>query len=129
MSQPGFYPLRYMDMLTHPVKTMSAIKTISRVALALTLLASLGACTVIPAQHGYYRPAPVYVETYPAYGYGSSRGYYGDDHYYDRRGYGGYREQRNYQEPRRVESPLENAARVHRDIRRSLGLPRLPGMP
>lgn len=116
-------------MINHNVNAMSAAKKISRVLLTIALLGSLGACTIVPAQRGYYRPAPAYVETYPVYGYGYSRSYHDDHHHYDNRGYGGYREQRGYQGPVRIESPLESAARVHRDVRRSLGLPRLPGMP
>jgi len=109
---------------------MSAAKTLSRVVLSLTLLGSLGACTVVPAQRGYYRPPPAYVETYPVYGYGYARSYRDDHHHHDEhRGYNSYRDQRSYREPVRIESPLESAARTHRNIRRSLGLPRLPGMP
>lgn len=114
-------------MLTDKVKAMTTARIISRIALTVALVGSLGACTIVPAQPGYYRSGPAYVETYPAYRHGHSDHYRGDNHrYYDNRG---YREQRSYQEPRRIQSPLEAAARTHRDVRRSLGLPRLPGMP
>ena len=73
-----------------------------RLSLAAVLFASLGACTVVPVHPvGYRAPPPVYVESY----------------------------ERHYREPQRGPSPLESAARTHRDVRRSLGLPRLPGMP
>lgn len=97
---------------------------LTRLGLATVLIASLGACTVVPAYPtGYYRaPAPAYVESYPAYGYSGSvyvapppRVYEHHDRYYG----GGYRR----------EIPLPPPLQLHRDIRRSLGLPRLPGMP
>ena len=98
---------------------------IARLSLAVALLASLGACTVAPVYPVGYRQAPVYVETYPSYRYGP----YPNTYYeYDRRYYGG-RDDRYYQEPRRGNSAFDDAARLHRDVRRSLGLPRLPGMP
>lgn len=101
-----------------------------RISLAAALLGSLGACTVAPAYPVAYRPAPVYVETYPAYRYGHPTPYYGhEERHYGDRGGRYYRDEHRYQEPRRIESPLEGAARLHRDVRRSLGLPRLPGMP
>lgn len=106
---------------------MTLASTLSRLTLAAALLASLGACTVVPAYPtaypAGYRAAPVYVETYPAYRPAPPVVYYG----YER----GYRDDRRdyYRDDRRRSSPLEDAARVHRDIRRSLGLPRLPGMP
>lgn len=98
---------------------------IARLSLAVALLASLGACTVAPVYPVGYRQAPVYVETYPTYRYGPSPNVYYE---YDRRHYGG-RDDRYYQEPRRGNSAFDDAARLHRDVRRSLGLPRLPGMP
>ncbi len=113
-------------MLTDKVKAMTTARMITRIALAATLIGSLGGCTIVPAQPGYYRSGPAYVETYPTYRHGYSDRYYGDHRHYDNRS---YREQRSYQEPRRIQSPLESAARAHRDVRRSLGLPRLPGMP
>lgn len=63
---------------------------ILKIAAALAMLASLAACTVVPAQVGYYsgppagvvvtRPAPYYAPG-PYYGPPPHRGYYG-------RGYG-----------------------------------------
>jgi hypothetical protein len=96
----------------------------SRFALAAVLLGSLGACTVVPAYPAGYRATPVYVETYPAYRAGYSGSYYQHD-----RPYYGDRGEHHYQEQRRSNSPFDEAARAHRDVRRSLGLPRLPGMP
>ena len=100
-----------------------------RIGLVATLLGSLTACTVVPAHpHGYYAGPAVVVETYPSYRYGYPHRHYGHDRGdyrgYDQRGGRYYRD-----EGRRYDSPLGNAARAHRDIRRSLGLPRLPGMP
>lgn len=115
-----------------------------RLSFAVALVASLGACTVVPIQPvGYragYRAPPVYIETYPIYptyryGYPSASVYYESNqrHYYDNRGGSHYRDERDdgrrYREVQRRDSPLESAARTHRDVRRSLGLPRLPGMP
>ena len=108
-----------------------------RLSLAAALFASLGACTVVPVHPvGYRAPPPVYVESYPTYRYGypSASVYYESDHRrYDNRGGNyyrdGHRDERHYREPQRGHSPLESAARTHRDVRRSLGLPRLPGMP
>jgi hypothetical protein len=114
-----------------------------RLGLAVALVASLGACTVVPIQPVGYRAPPVYVETYPAYpiyptyryGYPSASVYYESNHrhYYDKRGGKHHHDERDgerrYREPQRSDSALESAARTHRDARRSLGLPRLPGMP
>lgn len=95
---------------------MQSRPTLVRLCLAAILLGSLAACAIVPA----YPPYP----TYPAYRYGYPNAYYEPDRrYYDGRG------SRYYQEERRIQSPLEGAARMHRDVRRSLGLPRLPGMP
>jgi len=106
---------------------MTLRQTLSRLALAGALIASLGACTVVPAYPSGYRSAPVYVETYPTYRSAPPPVYYGGyERGYDR---GYYRDNRRYEDRRSYNSPLEDAARVHRDIRRSLGLPRLPGMP
>ena len=96
----------------------------SRLALAATLLGSLGACTVVPAYQAGYRATPVYVETYPAY-----RSSYPGTYYQYERPYYGDRGNYRYQEQRRSNSPFDDVARAHRDVRRSLGLPRLPGMP
>jgi len=121
---------------------MKIVQKLTRLSLAVALFASLGACTVVPMHSAGYRAAPVYVESYPAYqaypsyrSYPSTNIYYESDRRrYDNRGGGYYREEprrdeRRYQEPRRMESPLQGAAELHRDVRRSLGLPRLPGMP
>lgn len=108
---------------------MSARTTVTRLLIAATLIGSLGACAIAPAPPGYYRSGPpVVVETYPTYrAYGQPYGYY---EYQRRPYYGGYdrgyyRDDHRRQEAIRIPSPLE----VHRDVRRSLGLPRLPGMP
>ncbi|WP_153133230.1 hypothetical protein [Dechloromonas hortensis] len=114
---------------------MKLKQMLTRLTIAALVLGGLSACTIVPAQpgaYGYgYRTTPVYVETYPTYRYGyPNTYYYGRDHrHYDNRDDRRYREERHYQEPRRIDSPLESAARAHRDVRRSLGLPRLPGMP
>ena len=110
---------------------MSARTTLTRLLVAASLIGSLGACAIAPAPPGYYRSGPpVVVETYPTYRYyGQPYGYYE----YERRPYYGghshdrgyYRDDHRRQESVRIPSPLE----VHRDVRRSLGLPRLPGMP
>lgn len=94
-----------------------------RLGLAAALLGSLAACTVVPVQPVGYRAAPVYVDTYPTYRYTYPGTYYEYDRRYDDRG------GRYYREERRIESPFDSAARAHREIRQSLGLPRLPGMP
>lgn len=117
---------------------MFIAQKLTRLSLAVAFFASLGACTIVPMHSAGYRAAPVYVESYPTYptyrNYPSPNGYYQPDRRsYDNRG-SYYREEprrdeRRYQEPRRIISPLEGAAELHRDVRRSLGLPRLPGMP
>lgn len=114
---------------------MPLSRTIARLTLAVALLGSLGACTVAPVYPVGYRTAPVYVESYPAYRSAPPsvyyqyeqryRGNYRQDYYRDDRRY----DDRRYDNRRPSHSPLEDAARVHRDVRRSLGLPRLPGMP
>lgn len=97
-----------------------------RFAIAAALFGSLAACTVVPAHpHAYYGGPPVVVDSYPVYRSGYPYRYYG----HERRDYDDHRG-RNYRDGgRRHDSPLESAARSHRDVRRSLGLPRLPGMP
>lgn len=106
-----------------------------RLSLAATLLGSLGACTVVPTYPvGYQRPPPAYVETYPAYGYPTTSIYYQSGyryydqhdgrHHHDRR-----YEQRHYDDRRSHGTPLPPPLQLHRDVRRGLGLPRLPGMP
>jgi len=109
---------------------MTLSRTIARLTLAAALLGSLGACTVAPVYPVGYRTAPVYVESYPAYRSAPPTVYYQYEQGYRgnyRQDY--YRDDRRYDDRRQIPSPLEEAARVHRDIRRSLGLPRLPGMP
>lgn len=116
---------------------MPRSKILIRLGLAAAIFASLGACAVVPTYPAGYRATPAYVEPYPAYRYGypsTSIYYESSPRHYDGRGDNYYRDdrrrqERRYQEPRRMESPLESAARTHRDVRRSLGLPRLPGMP
>lgn len=109
---------------------MTPRQIISRLVLAALLLGSLGACTVLPAYPANYRAAPVYVETYPAYRPAYSGAYYQYERpYYGNRGDYHYREAPPYQEFRRSGTPFDDAARAHRELRRSLGLPRLPGMP
>lgn len=117
---------------------MSLAIKLTRLSLAGALLASLGACAVGPAYPVGYRAAPVYVESYPAYGYsGGNIQYPSGYRHYDGPNRRDYRRdyRQDYRQDRRGEvrqyqpSPLESAARTHRDIRRRLGLPRLPGMP
>lgn len=103
-----------------------------RTLLAAGLVALLGACTVVPAGHVGYRSGPVYVDSYPAYRTypGTSTYYYYDNdrHRHDHRGYDrGY--DRRYDDRPSRSMPLPPPLQLHRDVRRSLGLPRLPGMP
>lgn len=105
---------------------MSLLQKLIRFALAAALLGSLSACIVAPAHPVGYRGPPVYVETYPTYRHAYPNNYYDG---YDNRGGRYYREERRYEEPSRWAAPIPSPAQVHRDIRRSLGLPRLPGMP
>lgn len=124
---------------------MSPYTHLTRITLSLLLIASLGACAVVPVPRYVGTPAPIYVETAPTVYIGRTydNRYYNNhhqdhDHRYQQREY----RQERYREPERREhyreappprhessaripSPLE----VHRDVRRSLGLPRLPGMP
>ena len=121
---------------------MQTSTILARTALLALLLGSLSACTVVPSypahSSGYaVRPAPVYVETYGSGYYGAPRGntpYYGNnapryeprrEHYREAPRQEYRREAPRQEAPSRIPSPLE----VHRDERRSLGLPRLPGMP
>lgn len=105
---------------------MKKLLSLSRIGFSAALLATLGACTVVPAYPpGHYRAPPAYVETYPAYGY-SGGVYYSPaprTRHYE------YHDDRRYDDRRRHEMPLPPPMQLHRDIRRSLGLPRLPGMP
>jgi len=102
-----------------------------RLSLTVALLGSLSACTVVPAYPvGYQRPPPAYVETYPAYGYPATSIYYRSGYrYYD--GYGDrHYDHRGYDDRRGGHGvPLPPPLQLHRDVRRSFGLPRLPGMP
>lgn len=108
---------------------MTRLQILTRLTLAVALLGSLSACVVAPAQPVGYRAPPVYVETYPTYRYVdpyySGYGY----RYYDDRGGRYYRDERRYDGPARSEVRIPSPLEVHRDVRRSLGLPRLPGMP
>ena len=107
---------------------MNLKQKLLRLGLATALVGSLGACAVVPYPVGYHRAPPVYVETYPGYGQPSGTIYY-DSGYrrYDDRG-GRYYDDRRYEESRRHDA-LPPPLQLHRDIRQSLGLPRLPGMP
>ncbi len=109
---------------------MNLKQTLTRLGLATVLIGSLGACAIAPYPAGYHRPPPAYVETYPSYGQPSGTIYYNSGYrqYDDHRG-GRYYDDRRYEEPRRHAAPLPPPLQLHRDIRRSLGLPRLPGMP
>ncbi len=105
-----------------------------RSLIATSLFALLGACTVVPAGHVGYRSGPAYVESYPAYRsppgpstyyyYESGRPRGGYGRHDDDRGY-----ERRYDDRQERSAPLPPPLQLHRDIRRSLGLPRLPGMP
>ena len=111
---------------------MTFTQKLIRLTLAAALLGSLSACVVAPPQAvGYRAPPPVYIETYPTYRYGYPDPYYNGygQRYYDDRGGRYYRDERRYEEPRHREATIPSPTEVHRDIRRSLGLPRLPGMP
>jgi hypothetical protein len=112
---------------------MPIAKTLTRTFFATIIFGILAGCTVAPVYPVGYRSTPAYVNTYPAYGYGGApstsiyyqsggRRYYDDSPRYYRHD---YPQQRSNHGP----SVFESAARTHRDIRRSLGLPRLPGMP
>ena len=120
------------------VSQMNVQQILSRIGINLLLLSSLTACTVVPSYPSYssgyaVRPAPVYVETYGSGYYGQPRGnayYQGNsehrrEHYREEPRQDFRREAPRQEAPHRIPSPLE----VHRDVRRSLGLPRLPGMP
>lgn len=99
---------------------------LTRLCLALLAVAGLSACTVIPAHPAAYRGNVYYGQShYDAYPYGRQRHY--DDRYYR----DSYRAPpaHYYDAPPRHHSPVTDALRLHRDVRRSLGLPRLPGMP
>lgn len=110
---------------------MTPSQKLSRLILALALFGSLSACVVAPAQPVGYRAPTVYVETYPTYRYGYPEPRYNGYgyRYYDDRGGRHYRDERRYDSPARSEVRIPGPLEVHRDVRRSLGLPRLPGMP
>ena len=123
-------PLRSSAMTTRSIR-----RPLFRTLLATALVALLGACTVVPAGHVGYRSGPVYVDSYPAY-----RSYPGTTTYYyydnDRHGYRGHDrgyerryDERRYDDRPSRSMPLPPPLQLHRDVRRSLGLPRLPGMP
>lgn len=98
---------------------MNLKQTILRLSLAAVVLGILGGCAVVPYPPGYHRAPPVYVESYSTYR-APPPAYYNPP---PRPYYGGYDNHRHYEAP--LPPPLE----LHREIRRSLGLPRLPGMP
>ncbi len=103
---------------------MNRKQLILRIGLVASLLGSLSACTVVPAYPVGYQHRPAYVETYPVYSYPSTSIYYESGYH---RHYDGYGDRRY--EGRRGDIPLPLPLQLHRDVRRSLGLPRLPGMP
>lgn len=103
---------------------MNRKQLILRIGLVASLLGSLSACTVVPAYPVGYQHRPAYVETYPVYSYPSTSIYYESGYH---RHYDGYGDRRY--EGRRGDVPLPLPLQLHRDVRRSLGLPRLPGMP
>jgi len=95
-----------------------------RLCLMLSAIAGLSACATGPGDYAAYRDEAIYRDSYRYPGY---RGYpYGDPYYRD-----GYRSAPPpvYNDAPRRGNPFDDAMRLHRDTRRSLGLPRLPGMP
>lgn len=116
---------------------MTILRKLLRIVVVAGLIGGLSACVVAPPQSAGYRGPSVYVETYPTYRYGyPNTRYYGHEYrhygnrYYDDRGTRHYGNDRRYSEPpRRMDASIPGPAQVHRDVRRSLGLPRLPGMP
>lgn len=105
---------------------MKLTQKLLRLGLATALIGGLGACAVAPYPVAYHR-APGYVETYPGYVQPRGTVYYDSGYrYYDDRG-SRYYDDRRYEQ--RYEAPLPPPLQLHRDVRRSLGLPRLPGMP
>ena len=106
---------------------MPLAKTLTRLCIATVIFGCFAGCTVAPVYPVGYRSAPSY-GSYPGYGYGgapSTTIYYQSG---SRRGYDdGHRHYRN--DSPRGPTVFESAAKTHRDVRRSLGLPRLPGMP
>lgn len=108
---------------------MNTLQKIRRLSLATVLIGSLGACAIVPYPAGYYRAPPAYGQAYPGYGQPSGSIYYNSGYRsYDDRG-GRYYDDRRYEERRQYDAPLPPPLQLHRDIRQSLGLPRLPGMP
>lgn len=111
---------------------MPLAKILTRLFLATTIFGILAGCTVAPVYPGY-RSTPAYVNTYPGYGHDSGPSttiYYqpGSRRYYDN-GHQDHHRNHPQQQPSRGPTVFESAAKTHRDVRRSLGLPRLPGMP
>ena len=93
---------------------MNLQQRILRLGLAALLLVGLGACTVVP--------------TYPAYGYPGTTIYYQSGHrHYDSYGSRHHHGGPHYNHGRHGAMPLPPPMRLHRDIRRNLGLPRPPG--
>lgn len=130
LRRPDEALLRYLLTQARNVPTMKLKSLTLRLSLTAALLGSLSACTVVPTYPvGYQRPPPAYVETYPVYGYPSTSIYYQSGYrYYD--GYGDrHHDHRGYDDRRSYGTPLPPPLQLHRDVRRSLGLPRLPGMP
>jgi hypothetical protein len=108
---------------------MRCKQTFFRLGLASILIGTLGACAVAPYPVTYYRAPPAYVETYPGYAQPSGTIYYNSGYRsYDDRGSRHY-DDRRYEGRRHYDAPLPPPLQLHRDVRRSLGLPRLPGMP
>ena len=99
-------------------------QTIVRLLVAALITGSMGACTVVPAYPGaYYRPAPVYSETYPSYRAPGATIYYESGHRHHAGTY--YRDERRNERHVQINppAPVRDALRLRRDIHRSLGLP------
>lgn len=124
----GTRVIRSSPLQTSAMTTRSIRRPLFRTLLAAGLIALLGACTVVPAGHVGYRSGPVYVDSYPTYRTyaGTTTYYYYDNDRYGHRNYDrGYDRRYDDRPSRSMPPPLQ----LHRDVRRSLGLPRLPGMP
>lgn len=107
---------------------MNLQQRILRLGLAALLLVGLGACTVVPTYPVGYQHRPAYVETYPAYGNPGTTIYYQSGHrHYDSYGSRHHHGGPHYNHGRHGAMPLPPPMRLHRDIRRNLGLPRPPG--
>ena len=110
---------------------MKLSQKLLRLILASALIGGLGACAVAPYPACYHRAPPGYVQPGATIYYDSGYRHYDNrprSYYYDDRG-SRYYDNRRYEEPRRQSVPLPPPLQLHRDVRRSLGLPRLPGMP